>query len=300
MDLSKFYTNLGLIINTTPEVARLIVMDYNKGDLNFFEGFFANLPTAKLARNGTRKNNVNTTLFIRNNQGAHGFYGEVTRNRNAPFVYKLAKERNVNTELERLHYLKMIFKEVIIQCLLMSDDVYGDKVCKIYSVYRIGQECVFKLEALQMTLRDAGMLRKNSDINSNSEQFRQVLIELFQMLVHFRNRYGFQHRDLHDENVMTNPDLTDIKMIDFGLSVVTIEGQKIGKSEVGWGDGYNIVSSVATFKMSKAFFSTLTALTELYHDTAPEVYLEGLIAGPYTNDVLKAGRRKTRRSLSRR
>ena len=52
--------------------------------------------------------------------------------------------------------------------------------------------------------------------------------------------------------------------------------------------------------MSKAFLSTLTALTELYHDTAPEVYLEGLIAGPYTNDVLKAGRRKTRRSLGRR
>jgi hypothetical protein len=295
--LKRFYINLGSVIKCTPDEAAQLVTNFNTGTFEFFEGFFANLPTAKLARNSTRKNNVNTTLFIRNNKGARGYYGEVTRNRNGPFVYKLTREKNVNTELERLNYLKMIFKEVIIQCLLMSDDVYGDKVCKIYSVYRIGQDCVFKLEALQMTLKDAGNLRNDSDLNSNSEQIRKFLIELFQILVHFRNRYGFQHLDLHTENIMTNPDLTDIKMIYFGLSTVTIEGQKIG-SGTGWSDGYNITSFVLYFKLSKAFSKTLSDLAVLDDDTGPEAYLEGLIAGPYTNVALKAGRRKTRRSLS--
>lgn len=128
IDLKKFFENLSSVINTTSEEAERLFTGYRYGDQEFFESFFSRLPTASLVRNNTKNNTVNETITIKNNIGEEGAYGEVTKNRDRPYVYKMFPQK----KMKRLQYLKMLFNEIIIQVLLQSDETYGHCVCKIY------------------------------------------------------------------------------------------------------------------------------------------------------------------------
>jgi len=292
MDLLRYYTNLGLIINVTPEEARALVEGYNKGDLDFFEGYFKKLRSANLVRNRTPNITVNETLFVRNNTAGKGMYGEVTRNRNSQHVYKVFAQLLEN----RINFLKMLYKEVIIQAALQDDVLYGKHVCRIFSVYRKGTDAVLKLEALSMTMLDAFKLLSGGKAD-RSLILRDFLVRVFEALVHFRRLYGFRHYDLHTQNIMTTADadiVNNLKLIDFGLSYIKIGGVEIGTLGGRFEDGFNFCNFAWMMNgFSEKIKTVLNDLQDLPEDTPLELYLETL----KTKQVVNAdgGKRKTRR-----
>ena len=296
MYLPRYYTNLGLIINRTPEEAEQLVAGYNKGDLDFFEGYFRSLRSANLVRNRTPNVSVNETLFVRNNSAGHGTYGEVTRNRNSPHVYKLFAQKQES----RINFLKMLFKEVIVQTALQDDITYGGYVCRIFNVYRKGNDAILKLEALSVTMLDAFNLLA-VDVNKRSEILRDILVRAFEILIHFRETCGFRHYDLHSQNIMTTADagiVDNLKLIDFGLSYIRIGNVEIGVIGERFEDGYNLCSfSKMLGGLSIKMTALLNDLEDLPDETSLTSYLEELRTKPVIN--VAGGKRKTRRRGSR-
>jgi serine/threonine protein kinase len=226
----ELYLTLASILTTTPSLAERLVKEFSSGDQAFFQHYFDALPTAKLARNSTKNNTVNATLFINDRSVGKGAFGLLEKNRSMPYVYKVISDQ----PKERLKHLKSLFREIIIQTLLICDPEYGHYVCQIYKVYKtgIGNTCIFKLERLEVTLRERiQQLNSSGSPEKNTSEVRSVMLEIFKVLAYFRTKYGFYHNDLHLENIMTTNEgpITDIKFIDFGFSTVNFEGINMSK-----------------------------------------------------------------------
>ena len=86
----------------------------------------------------------------------------------------------------------------------------------------------------------------------------------------------------------------NLKIIDFGLSYVNIDGVAIGELGRNMNDFYNIsfyMQAYAT-NISKSFNAVLETIVDLPDDTAPAVYLETIQNAKIANS---GGTRKTPR-----
>jgi len=214
-------------------------------------------------------------------------------------VYKVISDQ----PKDLVKHLKSLFREIIIQTLLICDPEYGHYVCQIYKVYKMekgkgkGNTCIFKLERLEVTLRERiQQLNKSGSPGKNTSEVRSVMLEIFKALAYFRTKYGFYHNDLHLENIMTTREgpITDIKFIDFGFSTVNFDSINMSK---GNGPAVNRKSDCFTLiyflniylkNVTPEFAALLSKLLKLPETTPISDYI----------DLLKpaGGKRVTRRN----
>ena len=298
-----FYLTLASILTTTPSAAERLVRTFNTGDQDFFQHYYDTLPTATLSRNTTKNNTVNTTLYINTTNLGKGAFGVLEKNQFQPYVYKLISNEPKN----KMKHLKSLFREIIIQALLDCDPEYGHYVCTIYKVYKMDGFCIFKLEQLDMTLKQRIQLTNNiSTPELHTTEMRSVLLEIFKILNYFRTKYGFYHNDLHLENIMTSksgPIIDNLKLIDFGFSSVNFDGIYIPKGSEsslnGMADCYNLSYY---FKMyvkntTPEFVGLLTKLVDLPEETPIDNYVDVLKQSGGKRNTRKTDKRKYKKNL---
>ena len=205
-------------------------------------------------------------------------------------------------------YVPNAFKEIVIQTLLQSDPTHGRFICKLHGVFVAApNEIILKLESLPRSYKDyllSGILKmsyKRESMVANSNKIKEDLIRLFRILQHFRDAYGFQHYDLHFDNIMVD-DAGEFKLIDFGYETYAqIDGVDVGRHGVGEPDVYRLVRTLRPALVAVPFtaeFKTLLASIEAesYDRTIPlEYYIDKLSA----YSIAEGGRKKTRRLRSR-
>lgn len=309
-DYEQFYKNLGDVLSISPAEAETFVNGYSTGDLAFFQQYFKKLPLAKIAFDDKKREGIET-LFVKSGNIGSGTYGQVAKNRYGPFAYKIPNPPNdpeYASPTELLNYAKAIFKEIIIQTLLQSDSEYGKYICHIFKVFQQGPLVVIiKMDQLDKTIQtiynNSHPKAKSTDLKS--DELKQILIKLFQILIHFRNKYGFHHLDLHVENIMTMDDgdrVADMKLIDFGKSAIAINNLTIPGDPEDEPDGFMIINSVRSHikhnsnPYSPSFSEMLDKLIALPKATSLEEYLKIL-----TETRLNAGnvQRRTRKNRVR-
>lgn len=221
---------LETVLNISKDQATTLLAEFNNGDLGFFQSYFDALPTVKLQTGSAVDISANTTLFINEDHIGEGGYGTVYRNRARPYVYKLMTDYNRVNNKNSFHYLKNNFKEAVIQTILQSDAAYGKYVCRLYKVYRDGNNFVFQMEPLETSL--AKYIYENRFVEGRNEIVAKALIKIIEIMNYFYVKYGFNHRDLSTDNIMTTKtgDAENIKLIDFGKSTLEFGGIQIGKS----------------------------------------------------------------------
>lgn len=265
--MDKFYSNLASVLNTSPELAEQLVLNYNNGDLEFFQTYFTYFPTAVFAANNAKNNSVNMTIFVEEDNIGAGGFGSIKKNRTKPFVYKTIINRY--SEEKRLQYLRPIFKEAIIQTLLQSDPKNGKHICKLYKVYRVGNECVFQIESLETTIEKY--------FEMNPGHITKVIVKLLEIINYFKTTYGFSHNDLKLDNVMTVKQ--DIKLIDFGLSSIQFDAVTIGKPSKTKADMQYLFYSLSKhLEVEPNEFSNLIdTMAQLPIDTPIQTYIHMLL-----------------------
>lgn len=287
-----FYLTLASILTTTPSAAERLFRMFNTGDQDFFQRYYDALPTAKLSRNATKNNTVNATLYINNASLGKGAFGVLQKNQTQPYVYKLISNESKN----RLKHLKSLFREIIIQTLLGCDPEYGHYVCQIYKVYKTDGFSIFKLEQLDITLKQRIQLTNNiSTPELHTTEMHSLLLEIFKIINYFRTKYGFYHNDLHLENIMTSKTgPINLKLIDFGFSSVNFDGAYIPKGSEsslnGMADCYNLsyYFKIYVKNTTAEFAALLSKLVDLPEETPIDNYI----------DLLKqtGGKRNTRKT----
>lgn len=296
--MAAFYLTLASVLNTTPERAAQLVADYNKGDLGFFQSYFNGLQSASLEEGEEeKKGESNVTLFVEPDNIGAGAFGVVKRNRTKKYVYKSIGNANYQAD-KRILYLKLIFKEVIIQTLLESDTTYGKHICRIYKVYRNGNSCIFQMESLETTLDkliDIEEYEKNPEpINS---VVQKVLTKVLEIIKYFNSTYEFCHNDLSTSNIMmpkTGNVLSQVKLIDFGQSSVKIGDIQIGKPlKTRVDHQYLILKLFTTLDINPNDFSKkLEKLLELPADTPIQAYIDNLQEGAVKKNKKKTNKNK--------
>ena len=280
-------TNLESVLNINSEMAAALVSQFNTGNLPFFERYFYALPTVHLETGANKNSSVDETLFIEEDHIGEGGFGTIYRDRANPYVYK--KIPNYEGVLS-YRYLKTNFKEAIIQTLLSSDAKYGSYVCKLYKVYREGNDFVFKFEPLQSTL---GLyIHENKYEEHTYEVVEKVLLKLIEILNYFYVRYGFNHNDLSTDNIMTTnkADFAEnLKLIDFGKSVLSLP--KIGKPgiKIGTKTLYSVIK-YDLLEEKRKLFAKLVNLP-------PETPIKNLTNILKTRKI-GSGKRRTKKSYT--
>ena len=219
------------VLNITAAQAKALLTQFNSGDLAFFQTYFNALPTAKIETTNVKNTTVNATLFVDEEHIGEGGYGTIYKNRGEPYVYKVIDDYKRVENTNSLLYLKTNFKEAIIQTLLQTDAVYGKHVCRLYKVYRSGNNFVFRIEPLETDL--AKYIYVNRFEESRDEILAKALLKLIEILNYFYVKYGFNHYDMGSSNVMTvkaGDVVENLKLIDFGKSTVTFGDIQIGES----------------------------------------------------------------------
>jgi len=175
-----FYSTLESVLNINSEMAKRLVTNFNSGDLPFFETYFNALKTAKLVSSNAKNESVDETLFIDEASIGEGGYGTLYKNRVRPYVYKTIEDYTRVNNKNSLLYLKTNFKEVIIQALLQSDGTYGKHVCRIYKVYKTGNNFIFQIEPLEIAL-DKYIFKHHME-DHLYETMPRVLLKLVEIL----------------------------------------------------------------------------------------------------------------------
>jgi serine/threonine protein kinase len=222
--------SLESVLNITAPQVKTLLTQFNSGDLAFFQTYFNALPTAKIESTNVKNATVNATLFVDETHIGEGGYGTVYKNRNEPYVYKVIDDYKRVENTNSLLYLKTNFKEAIIQTILQSDAAYGKYVCRLYKVYRSGNNFVFRIEPLETTLEK--YIYENRFAESRDETLAKTLLKLIEILNYFYVTYGFNHKDMSLSNVMTvkaGAVAENIKLIDFGKSTVRFGDIQIGE-----------------------------------------------------------------------
>jgi serine/threonine protein kinase len=210
-------------------------------------------------------------------------------------VYKSLKNRY--TSDKRLNYLKSIFQEAIIQTLLQSDTSYGKYVCKLYKVYKVGNDCVFQMEHLETTL--GRYIQANEEAYEENPEpinimVRKTAVKVLEIINYFNTTYGFSHNDLSLDNVMITKEGTNPKLIDFGLSSIKFDSIQIGKQlKTRYDPTYLLYKLWLYLDINPTEFSnTLETLTMLPPETPIQTYIDALEPKPKTPKK----RRKTRKN----
>jgi serine/threonine protein kinase len=217
------------ILNIDAFQAARLLEQFNTGDLEFFQYYFDALPTANLVSSAEKDNSVDITLFIEGESVGEGGYGTIFKNRSRSYVYKIVDDYKRIDGKNSLVYLKTNFKEAIVQGILQSDPLYGKHVCKLYKVYRAGPNFVFQMEPLEI---DLGKYKYANRLEEGIyKTMGRVLLKSIEILDYFYKKYGFQHNDAGPSNIMTvkkGDVIENIKLIDFGKSVVKFDDIQIG------------------------------------------------------------------------
>jgi serine/threonine protein kinase len=222
--------SLGSVLNISAVQAAKLLAEFNNGDLGFFQSYFDALPTVKLQTSSAVDISANATFFINEDHIGEGGYGTVYRNRARPYVYKLMNDYKRVNNKNSFHYLKNNFKEAVIQTILQSDTTYGKYICRLYKVYRDGNNFVFQMEPLETTLEK--YIYENRFVEGRNKILAKALIKIIEIMNYFYVKYGFNHYDLSTSNIMTTKtgDAEKIKLIDFGSSTLEFGGIQIGES----------------------------------------------------------------------
>ena len=221
--MDGFFKSLESVLNISPTQAKTLVSEFNNGDLEFFQTYFLSLPTVKLQTSSVLDISANTTVFIQEDHIGEGGFGTVYRNRERPYVYKIVEDYKRVNNKNSLQYLKTNFKEAIIQSLLQSDASYGKYVCRLYKVFRDGNNFVFQLEPLDTTLDK--YIYENRAEEHLPELVERVLFKMITILNHFFIKYGFNQGDAGGSNIMTanKADFVEnLRIIDFGVSTISL------------------------------------------------------------------------------
>jgi serine/threonine protein kinase len=261
---------------------------------------------ADMRRENVLRRGDATHILLVSNRASKGEHSEFMKNRTNPLVYKLVTQNP--WEQSRDMFLKSLFREVIVQTLLQRDRTHGQHICKLLNVYRSGPSILLQMEPLHMTkyhmlLKLIGEKEGEYTIverNRHSEIAKQIIIETFTIVKYFHEKYGFVHWDLHLKNIMNSADGT-IKLIDFGLSLVIIDGAQIGRLYEANQDTYRLMWHIETLNVlykknvfSKAFTTLLERLQTQSHGQPFDYYIDELSTNPIINAV-SGGRRRTRR-----
>ena len=276
--MEEFYATLGVVLNVSPAEAKTLVTQFSTGNLNF-QTYFEALPTAKLEKGNAKNASVNATLFVKDDLGS-GAFGAVKRNRNAEIAYKIVPDRGT----ERSLYLKSIYNEVIIQTLLQCDPKYGKYICKLFKVYRVGNDCVFHIEVLQTTFEQYFRSFEESYMNDPTPFnaiSKKLTLKLFEILNHYRVKYGFYHNDLSLSNIMTVKQgnvAENLKLIDFGKSSIKFDNIEIGTPLKRRDDAqYFLYKLWLELDLEPTEFSRfIQTLSELPVGTSFKTYIEAL------------------------
>lgn len=272
-ELNYFYNSLAAILNTSGKAAHRLVHKFNRGDLDFFTGYFNNLPPLDLA--------TETSVH----EGIAGEWGVVYTDRYMPFAYKVL----FTEAIDRLRYLKALFKEVIIQTLLQSDLRYGDHVCTLYGLYRTeAGEGLLKMERLDLPLKQ--IIEAGPPAPGRAAFLLTALIRMFEILIHFHAKYKFQHNDLHAGNIMLIGPV--LKFIDFGNSSATIQRVRLLDTSDAGIDDFNAFFDYPPVHVPAAVVALFEELAVLPEREPYETFLEKLIAARI---ALSPSRRTTRK-----
>ena len=149
--------------------------------------------------------------------------------------------------------IRNMYVETFIQTVLASDPDVGQYVCMPKKMYKSSTLRGFKtdpsakygfepprnivvylvMEPLQYTFKT--LVEKRYSRQINHEWFGPVLFQLGYTLSVLKDRYGFNHGDLHTDNVMFDAG-GNLKLIDFGFSCITVNG-RVFKELSSWNTG---------------------------------------------------------------
>jgi len=274
-ELNYFYNSLASVLNASGKAARRLVHQFNTEDLDFFTGYFDNLPLLDL--------DTETTI----NEGIEGEWGIVYTDRYMPFAYKVL----FTEAIDRLRYLKALFKEVIIQTLLQSDSRYGDHVCTLYGLYRTHEGAgLLKMERLEMPMKQ--IIEAGPPAPGRAAFLLTTLIRMFEILIHFHGKYKFQHNDLHAGNIMLIGPV--LKFIDFGNSSAVIQRVRLLDTSDAGIDDFNAFFDYPPVHVPAAVVALFEELAALPEREPYETFLEKLIAARM---AISPSRRRTTRKL---
>ncbi len=197
----------------------------------YFQSFVTKLPRPSFTNSDL--STLNTTLFINTREETKGAHGSIKYNTRNPFVYKFQR-------IAKDAPLKQFLTEPLINCILQQITLAKPYVCRIYKVFWLPQDTdnllILKLEDLKGgSLYDYIPFQLGENKEENLELVLRILGPLLETLEELREKYSFEHQDLHGQNLMfvEKPNLKDkrhlhIKMIDFGMSALTFGGRTFG------------------------------------------------------------------------
>ena len=308
--MEEFYKTLADMIHCTPDEASVLVkgLNTNRWKDAFFTPYIEKLPSVTVLYKGSAPYGIyppQQTITVKDPR-MRGEFSNVFTNTEGPFVYKVLATGGYIKHA--VPYLSNTFKEIIIQTLLQSDPTHGQFICKLHGVFVAAKrEIILKLENLPRSYKDyllSDVLKKTYKRDSmvaNSIKIKEDLIKLFRILQHFRDTYGFQHYDLHFDNIMVD-ETGEFKLIDFGYETYArIDGVDIGRSGVGEPDVYRLIRTLrpalSTVLFTAEFKALLASIEAESHDS--KIPLEYYIDKLSAYNVSEGGKRKTRRRLSR-
>jgi len=308
--MDEFYKTLAAIIQCSPDEATVLVKGLNKNrwDDAFFIPYIQKLPSVTVLYKGSTPYGIyppKSSLTVKDPR-MRGEFSNVFTNTEGPFIYKvLAMPGYLKHSIP---YYSNTFKEIIIQTLLQSDLTHGRFICKLHSVVSAAVSgfpgiIILKLEHLANTYKNHLLthviqMRYNREtMIKNSLKIKEDLIKLFSILKYFRDTYGFQHYDLHFDNLMVD-ETGEFKLIDFGYETYAkIDGVEIGRSNIGEPDVYRFIRTMrphlAPLPLTAEFKDLLASIERESNDRTIqlEYYIDKLSA--YTNT--QGGRKKTRK-----
>lgn len=238
--VGRFSKVLGLSIDDTTEAIDNLNPAVPLSD--FFGSLFNRIPKLE-ARQGTSQgtsiltlngSNRNTVISESIGSGAHGnIYISSDKKRVYKYIRKEFKEGTSMTKTAFFEkVLREIFFEAFVQTILSSDPIYGRFITSVQGIYHKPSEnpnsrtVIIQMPSLQYNLKIA----IDSYVSSRKHalkyiRLRHILKSLTEALVHFKNMYGFHHRDFHMGNIMfADSELRKPMIIDFGKSCLTFSG----------------------------------------------------------------------------
>ena len=309
----NFVRGFGEVINQ-PDITKVRAIIDNLRAINegrrFFIDEIMNLLSANLS-----DDNMFTAPDIggeKVNWVAGGTYGSVYVGQ----TYFNAYKRMIINENNRIgtyyieNYCREIYLEAFIQYYLQTDPNYGHNICSIQKLYRdtsvireiqrpgawrpkgkkyiplIDRPYIFYYRMEPIPEGTIGHYIDRS-INVRTMPFTTIqpkLHELAIILEYFNKKCGFHHRDLHSGNVMFKKMGNEIKIIDFGMACITINGKV-----------YSVMNENCYSYDLMIYTVGLYEYYERYLDKDTNNFLRGLfqlVDGPNILDLLKKNKEK--------